>query len=96
MYLKLDALNLATSGGRASAVGVGGLTLGGGFSFFSPRLGLVWYVPPLSKIHLHGLLLQATRYALGARSFWKLETLHPLAVFREEATLTPLIPTATT
>ncbi|KAL6721082.1 hypothetical protein ACLMJK_000182 [Lecanora helva] len=41
VYLKLDALGLSTSGGRASSVGVGGLTLGGGFSFFSPRYGLV-------------------------------------------------------
>jgi len=56
--LKLDALGLAVSGGRAASVGVGGLILGGmpllftlvkslvniskgGFSFFSPRYGLV-------------------------------------------------------
>lgn len=71
MYLELDALNLATSGGRASAVGVGGLTLGGGFSFFSPRLGLVWYVPPLSDIHLHGLLLQATILEQEASEYLK-------------------------
>ena len=29
VYLKLDAINLATSGGRVASVGVGGLTLGG-------------------------------------------------------------------
>ncbi|QSZ34589.1 hypothetical protein DSL72_006183 [Monilinia vaccinii-corymbosi] len=37
----LDARGLAVVGGRNSAVGVGGLTLGGGLSFFSPRFGLV-------------------------------------------------------
>ena len=44
----LDEKGLAMVGGRNSAVGVGGLTLGGGLSFFSPRYGLVcsniiWY-----------------------------------------------------
>ena len=33
VYLKLDALDIATSGGRASSVGVGGLTLGGTASY---------------------------------------------------------------
>ncbi|KAL9638520.1 MAG: hypothetical protein Q9164_001505, partial [Protoblastenia rupestris] len=37
----LDENGLAVVGGRNSAVGVGGLTLGGGLSFFSPRFGLV-------------------------------------------------------
>ncbi|KAL9104450.1 MAG: hypothetical protein Q9163_000602 [Psora crenata] len=37
----LDEKGLAVVGGRNSAVGVGGLTLGGGLSFFSPRFGLV-------------------------------------------------------
>ncbi|SLM38048.1 fad binding domain protein [Lasallia pustulata] len=37
----LDKKGLAVIGGRNSAVGVGGLTLGGGLSFFSPRFGLV-------------------------------------------------------
>ncbi|CAD6569233.1 MAG: hypothetical protein ASARMPRED_002677 [Alectoria sarmentosa] len=37
----LDEKCLAVVGGRNSAVGVGGLTLGGGLSFFSPRFGLV-------------------------------------------------------
>ena len=55
VYLKLDALAIATSGGRVGIVGVGGLILGGtrqilfmpvianshpgGISFFSPRYG---------------------------------------------------------
>lgn len=37
----LDEKGLAVVGGRNSVVGVGGLTLGGGLSFFSPRFGLV-------------------------------------------------------
>lgn len=37
----LDEKGLAVAGGRNSAVGVGGLTLGGGLSFFSPRFGFV-------------------------------------------------------
>ncbi|KAI9709489.1 MAG: hypothetical protein M1820_003249 [Bogoriella megaspora] len=37
----LDQQKLAIVGGRNSAVGVGGLTLGGGLSFFSPQFGLV-------------------------------------------------------
>jgi FAD/FMN-containing dehydrogenase len=41
VYHHLDALGLATSGGRVSSVGVGGLCLGGGISYFSAREGLV-------------------------------------------------------
>lgn len=41
VYSKLDALGVAIGGGRSAAVGVGGLTLGGGISFFSPRYGFV-------------------------------------------------------
>ncbi|PQE13561.1 FAD binding domain-containing protein [Rutstroemia sp. NJR-2017a BVV2] len=37
----LDKNDLAVVGGRNSNVGVGGLTLGGGLSFFSPQFGLV-------------------------------------------------------
>ncbi|MCJ1405484.1 hypothetical protein MMC11_008712 [Xylographa trunciseda] len=39
VYLYLDALSLSVAGGRNGAVGVGGLTLGGGISYFSPRVG---------------------------------------------------------
>ncbi|KAM0320417.1 hypothetical protein ACHAO8_000429 [Botrytis cinerea] len=44
VYEKLDPLGLSVNGGRAAGVGkfyerVGGLTLGGGISFFSPRYG---------------------------------------------------------
>lgn len=41
VYSKLDANNLATSGGRVAIVGAGGLITGGGISFFSPRYGFV-------------------------------------------------------
>ncbi|KAI0382413.1 hypothetical protein F5Y04DRAFT_279702 [Hypomontagnella monticulosa] len=39
VYTHLDRLNLGVSGGRAGSVGVGGLTLGGGISYFGPRFG---------------------------------------------------------
>ncbi|KAK3688815.1 hypothetical protein B0T22DRAFT_426769 [Podospora appendiculata] len=39
VYAKLDPLGLSVAGGRAAGVGVGGLTLGGGISYFSPRYG---------------------------------------------------------
>lgn len=39
VYLYLDALDLSVAGGRNGAVGVGGLTLGGGISYFAPRVG---------------------------------------------------------
>ncbi|KAM0251659.1 hypothetical protein ACHAQJ_008073, partial [Trichoderma viride] len=39
VYDKLDALGLSVAGSRASTVGVGGLTTGGGISYFSPRYG---------------------------------------------------------
>lgn len=39
VYSILDPLNLTVAGGRESGVGVGGLTVGGGMSFLSPRAG---------------------------------------------------------
>ena len=41
VYGALAPEGLAVAGGRNSHVGVGGLTLGGGLSFYSPRYGLV-------------------------------------------------------
>ncbi|KAH9862485.1 hypothetical protein IAQ61_009902 [Plenodomus lingam] len=41
VYKVLDDKAIAVAGGRNSAVGVAGLTLGGGLSFFSPRFGFV-------------------------------------------------------
>lgn len=40
VYKKLEPLRLAVVGGRHGGVGVGGLTLGGGISFFSGLHGL--------------------------------------------------------
>lgn len=39
IYDKLDPLGLSVAGGRVAGVGVGGLTLGGGISYFGPRYG---------------------------------------------------------
>ncbi|ESZ89776.1 hypothetical protein SBOR_9836 [Sclerotinia borealis F-4128] len=39
VYLMLDSLQLTVPGGRVDSVGVGGLTVGGGISYFSPRKG---------------------------------------------------------
>ncbi|KAF3400409.1 Bifunctional solanapyrone synthase, partial [Talaromyces pinophilus] len=39
VYALLDPLGLSVNGGRAAGVGVGGLSLGGGISYFSPRYG---------------------------------------------------------
>ncbi|KAI9659177.1 MAG: hypothetical protein M1831_003759 [Alyxoria varia] len=41
VYGKLDPMNLGVAGGRNARVGVGGLVLGGGLSFHSPRTGFV-------------------------------------------------------
>lgn len=39
VYDTLDPLELSINGGRAAGVGVGGLTLGGGISYYSARYG---------------------------------------------------------
>lgn len=39
VYSYLDTLGLTVPGGRNGAVGVGGLTLGGGISYWAPRVG---------------------------------------------------------
>ncbi|OTA56034.1 putative oxidoreductase [Hypoxylon sp. EC38] len=39
VYSKLDPLGLSVAGGRVGDVGVAGLTLGGGISYFGPREG---------------------------------------------------------
>jgi len=39
VYAVLEPQNLIVAGGRVSTVGVGGLSIGGGISFFSPRYG---------------------------------------------------------
>jgi FAD/FMN-containing dehydrogenase len=39
VYTKLEVMGFSVIGGRVSGIGVGGLTLGGGISFFSGRYG---------------------------------------------------------
>ncbi|KAI1299546.1 putative oxidoreductase [Xylaria venustula] len=39
VYNKLDTIGRSVAGGRVGGVGVGGLTLGGGISYFGPREG---------------------------------------------------------
>ena len=39
VYSQLDPMQLSVVGGRVAGIGVGGLTLGGGISFFSGRYG---------------------------------------------------------
>lgn len=41
VFTTLEPLGVITTGGRASTVGVGGITLGGGISYFSPEHGLI-------------------------------------------------------
>jgi hypothetical protein len=41
VYSTLEPLGVMATGGRSSSVGVGGLTLGGGISFFSPEHGII-------------------------------------------------------
>jgi FAD/FMN-containing dehydrogenase len=50
VYDILDPLNLSVPGGRAGQVGVGGLTLGGGISYFSPRVG--WTCDSVSEFEI--------------------------------------------
>jgi FAD/FMN-containing dehydrogenase len=41
VFNTLEPLGVISTGGRSSSVGVGGLTLGGGISYFSPEHGLI-------------------------------------------------------
>lgn len=41
VFTTLEPLGVITTGGRSSSVGVGGITLGGGISFFSAEHGLI-------------------------------------------------------
>ncbi|KAI1087034.1 putative oxidoreductase [Rostrohypoxylon terebratum] len=50
IYKTLDPLGLSVAGGRAAGVGVGGLSLGGGISFFSPRYG--WTFDTVSNFQI--------------------------------------------
>ncbi|KAI0547066.1 putative oxidoreductase [Xylaria curta] len=62
VYDYLDNLGLSVAGGRASAVGVGGLTLGGGISYFSPRYG--WTCDSVMRLEIvlaNGSVIRASR-----------------------------------
>ncbi|RYP18458.1 hypothetical protein DL765_003912 [Monosporascus sp. GIB2] len=61
VYGKLDAADLTVTGGRVSRVGTGGLTLGGGISFFANLYG--WAcdnVISYEVVTATGLIIQAT------------------------------------
>ena len=59
----LDAMNLSVAGGREAPVGVGGLTLGGGKSFFSSKVGFAcdgvnsFEVSPEQHVGISAMLL---------------------------------------
>ncbi|VUC24951.1 unnamed protein product [Clonostachys rosea] len=50
VYAKLDPLGLSVTGGRSARVGVGGLSVGGGISYFSTRYG--WTVDTIVNYEL--------------------------------------------
>jgi FAD/FMN-containing dehydrogenase len=50
VYDILDPAHISVPGGRAGQVGVGGLTLGGGISYFSPRYG--WTCDSVSEFEV--------------------------------------------
>lgn len=55
VYSKLETMGLAVIGGRVADIGVGGLTLGGGISFFSGRFG--WACDNVNNYEVWQLLL---------------------------------------
>ena len=52
VYVYLDTLDLSVAGGRNGAVGVGRLTLGGGISYFTPRVGFASDTVVSFELHL--------------------------------------------
>ncbi|KAL2865154.1 FAD-binding oxidoreductase [Aspergillus lucknowensis] len=50
VYAVLEPIGLSVPGGRAAQVGVGGLALGGGISYFSPRYG--WTCDSVSNFEI--------------------------------------------
>ncbi|USW55682.1 Putative FAD-binding domain, PCMH-type, FAD-binding, type PCMH, subdomain 2 [Septoria linicola] len=63
VYSKLDAMGLAMVGGRNANVGVGGLVLGGGISFFSPRFGMVCdNIDKYEVVLANGSIVEATAH----------------------------------
>ncbi|KAI1098022.1 putative oxidoreductase [Jackrogersella minutella] len=61
VYGNLDPLGLSVAGGRIAGVGVGGLTLGGGISYFGPRYGWTCNTASAFEIVLaDGSIVEAT------------------------------------
>lgn len=58
VYRYLDEEGLAVAGGRNGDVGVGGLTTGGGISYFGPRVG--WTCDTVVNFEVRGFLLRKT------------------------------------
>ncbi|KAM0262156.1 hypothetical protein ACHAQJ_001899 [Trichoderma viride] len=62
VYSKLETYGLGCVGGRVSSVGVGGLTMGGGISFFSSERGLACdNVRSYELVLANGQVLKVTR-----------------------------------
>ena len=61
VYLELDAVGLSVIGGRNAEIGVGGLTLGGGISYFSGLHG--WACDNVNNYEVtsHGCAFARTR-----------------------------------
>lgn len=62
VYRELDTMNLSTIGGRSGAIGVGGLTLGGGISFFSGRYG--WACDNVNNYEVRNLKAPISEFCL--------------------------------
>ncbi|KAF5368007.1 hypothetical protein D9758_004403 [Tetrapyrgos nigripes] len=70
VYVKLEPLNLTVVGGRIPGVGVGGLLLGGGYSWFTDQFGLaVDNVVSYDLVLPNGTLVQVTDYSQPDLSF---------------------------
>lgn len=70
IYNKLDPLGLSVAGGRVAGVGVGGLTLGGGISYFGPRYGWTCNQAVSFEVVLaDGSIVQASAHE--NRDIWK-------------------------
>ncbi|KAK8062195.1 6-hydroxy-D-nicotine oxidase [Apiospora hydei] len=73
VYRVLDPLGLSVAGGQIEGVGVGGLTLGGGLSYFGPREG--WTCDQVTRFEVvlaDGSVVQAEEEGTNADLFWGL------------------------
>ncbi|KAK8030141.1 hypothetical protein PG993_011432 [Apiospora rasikravindrae] len=73
VYRVLDPLGLSVAGGQIEGVGVGGLTLGGGLSFFGPREG--WTCDQVIRFDVvlaDGSVVQADEEGANADLWWGL------------------------